>query len=184
MTRHIINFIIIFFIYASAQAIEKSASDTAQDFYNLLKHENYSAAATYYDQAALREFRQLMNFENELTAEQKQYYFQEFFEPDLTDTSIDNLSDVDFMAAFLRGVISSERFSQMIDYKNLEIIGEVKEQEDLAHVVARQWISLAGNKMEIIEATSFDKIDGDWKVRMTGKLKGVAVMIRQQFNLQ
>ena len=175
---------IIFLISASVQAIEKSVSDTAREFYNSLKHEDYSAAATYIDPAALREFRQLMNFEKELTPEQKQFYFQEFFEPDLTDTSIDNLSDVELMAAFLRGVITSEHFSQSIDYKNVEIHGEINEQEDLAHVVVRHWISIAGNKMEIFEGTSCNKTEGNWKVRMTGKLKGVAVMIRQQLTQQ
>jgi hypothetical protein len=181
MMRHVIRFITIFLISLSAQATEKSASDTGRDFYNLLKQENYSAAATYYSPGALQEFRQLMSFENELTGAQKQLFFQEYFEPDLNDESVEKLSDTDFLAAFLHGVISSETFSQMINYKNVDILGEIKEQKDLAHVLTRQWISLGGHKMEIIEVTSFDKVGSEWKVGMTGKLKGVVLMIRQQF---
>jgi len=63
MIRHIIRLITLFLISLSAHATEKSASDTARDFFNLLKHENYSAAAIYYSCGALREFRQLMSFE-------------------------------------------------------------------------------------------------------------------------
>ena len=181
MTRHIIKFITIFFISMSASAIEKSASDTARDFYDLLKHENYSAAARYYDPAALPEFRSLISFQKGISEEQKQVFFQEFFEPDLTDESIEKLSDADFLAAFLHGVLTSKSFSQIINYKNVENLGEIKEQEDLAHVVTRQWISLGGHKMEVIDVISFNKVDSKWKIRMTGKLKGVAIMIRQQF---
>jgi len=181
VTKHIIKVIAIFFISVSAQAIEKSASDTARDFYDLLQHGNYSAAAAYYSPAGLRDFRQLMSFQKELTEEQKQFYFQEFFEPDLTDESIESLSDVDFLAAFFHGVLTSETFSRMISYKNIEIVGEIKEQEDLADVVTRQWITLGGHKMEMADVTSFNKVGSEWKVRMTGKLKGVAVMIRLQF---
>ena len=172
---------IMFLPSLSAHATEKSASDTARDFYNSLKQENYSTAATYYSRGALREFRQLMSFENELSDAQKQFFFEEYFEPDLNDASAQNLSDTDFFAAFLHGVLTSDTFSQMTNYKVVDILGEIKERNDLAHVLTRQWISLGGDKMEMVEVTSFDKAASGWKVRMTGKLKGVAIMIRQQF---
>jgi len=69
MIRHVLSFISVFLISSSAHATEKSASDTARDFFDLLEHQNYSAVATYYSPAALRQFRQLMSFE-ELTDEQ------------------------------------------------------------------------------------------------------------------
>lgn len=180
MTRHIVRLVISFFLCSSAQATEKSASDTARDFYNLLGHENYTAAATYYSRGSLREFRQLMSFHNELADAQKQLFFREFFEPDLNDESAEQLSDTDFLAAFLHGVLTSETFSQMINYKNVDILGELKEQNDLAYVLTRQWISLGGHRMEMVEVTSFEKAGSEWKVRITGKLNGVAIMIRQQ----
>lgn len=181
MTQHIIRLITILFMSVSAQAIAKSASETARDFYDSLKHENYSAAARYFDPAALREFRLLMNFGNEITDEQKQVFYQEIFQPDLTDESIKSLSDADFLAAFLHGVLTSESFSHVLDYKNLEIIGELEERRNLVHVLTRQRISLVGHEMELVEVVSFNRIGDEWKIRMTGKLKGVAVMIRYQF---
>lgn len=180
MKIHFIKFIAIFFLSMNCLAIEKSASDTAREFYDLLKQENYSTAATYYSPGALREFRQLMNFENELARTQKQFFFEEYFEPDLNDASAKNLSDTDFMAAFLNGMLTSDNFSQMLNYNKVDILGEITERSDLAHVLVRQWISLGGHKMEVVEVTSFNKVGGDWKIRMTGRLKGVAIMIRQQ----
>ena len=68
----------------------------------------------------------------------------------------------------------------MINYKNVDILGELKEQNDLAYVLTRQWISLGGHRMEMVEVTSFEKAGSEWKVRITGKMNGVAIMIRQQ----
>ena len=175
------RFIFIFITLVSTQANAKTATETARDYYDALEHEDYGSAATYFDPVALREFRSLMSLEKRITEGQKLFFFEEFFEPDLNDSSIEKLSDTDFFAAFLHGVLSSESFSQMLKYKNVEILGEIQEREDLAHVVTRQWISLGGNKTELIEVTSFNKVAGEWKIRMTGKLKSVAVMIRQQF---
>jgi len=181
MLKHISRLVIILFILASTQAVAKSASETAREYFDALKQGNYRVAAGYFAPSGLPEFRSLMSFDKEITQEQKRLYFREFFEPDLNDQSFEELSDIDFLADFLHGVLTSESFSQMINYKNVEIIGEIKEQDDLTHVLTRQWISLGGHKMEMVEVTSFNKVGGEWKIRMTGRLKGVAVMIRQQF---
>ena len=180
MKKYIFNLVILLFIPLSAQAHAKSATDTAIEFYNLVKQENYSAAATYYDPAILREFRQLLSFENEITDKNKRVYFQTFFDPDLTDESIENLTDLEFFASFWRGVLSSDRFSQSINFKNVEILGEVKENEDLAHVVTRNWVSIDENKIETIEVTSFNKTNGTWKIRMSGQLEVIAILLRRE----
>lgn len=181
MKKYIFNFMIILFIPLSVQALAKSASDTAIEFYNLVKQENYSAAAAYYDPVTLREFRQLLSFKNEITDKNKRLYFRTFFDPDLTDESIENLTDLEFFASFWRGVLSSDKFSQSINYKNVEILGEVKEKEDLAHVVTRNWVSIDENRVETVEVTSFNKIEGAWKIRMSGTLKSIAILLRQEF---
>jgi len=181
MVKHINRLLIILFVLVSTQAVAKSASETAREYFDSLKQGNYRAAADYFDPSGLPEFRSLMSFDKEITEDQKQVYFKAFFEPDLNDQSFEELSDIDFLAAFLHGVLTSESFSQMINYKNVEIIGEINERDDLTHVLTRQGISLGGHKMEMVEVTSFNKVGGEWKIRLTGRLKGVAVMIRQQF---
>jgi len=181
VANSIYRLLISLFISVSSQAIAKSASETAREYYNLLQQGDYRAAVRYLDPAGLAEFRSLMSFDKEISVEQKQIYFREFFEPDLNDESYEKLSDTDFSAAFLNGVLTSEGLAQMINFKSSEIIGELIEHEDLAYVVTRQWVSLGGHKMEFVDVTSFNKTGGEWKVRMTGKIKSVAVMIRQQF---
>ena len=181
MKTYIINVMTIMLITFNTEAFAGSASETAAEFFDLVKQENYSAAVRYYDPAALREFRRLMNFENEITDETRRLYYQTYFDPDLTDESINNLSDSEYFASFWRGVLSSDMFSQYINYKNVEIIGEVMEKKDLAHVVIRNWITTGADQIETIEVTSFNKIEGIWKIRMSGKLKSIAILLREEF---
>lgn len=180
MTKYIINSIIILFISLSEQAIAKSALETAQDFYNLVKQEDYSDAASYYDPDTLREFRQLLSFESAITDNNKKIYFRAFFDPDLTDKSIKSLSDSEYFASFWRGVLTSGRFSQSINYQNVEILGEINEKENLAHVVIRNWIALGGDKFETVEVISFNRIGSEWKIRMSGQLKSIAILLRKE----
>jgi hypothetical protein len=58
--------VFVLLLFASGPAYAKSATETAKDFYDVLKQKNYSAAARYYDPAALSEFRKLMSFEDEI----------------------------------------------------------------------------------------------------------------------
>ena len=180
MNTYIKNVMTIMLITFNTEAFAESASETATEFFDLVKQENYGAAVKYYDAAALREFRQLMNFENEITDQTKRLYYQTFFDPDLTDDSINHLSDSEYFASFWRGILSSDIFSQSINYKNVEIIGEVMETEDLAHVVIRNWITPGTEQIETIEVTSFNKVEGAWKIRMSGKLKSIAILLREE----
>jgi len=180
MKTYIINVMTIMLITLNTEAFAESASETATEFYDLVKQEDYSAAAEFYDPATLREFRQLMRFENEITDKKRRLYYQAFFDPDLTDDSIKNLSDSEYFASFWRGVLSSEEYSQMLNYKNIEILGEVKEKEVLAHVLTRNWLTLGDDKVELLEVTSFNKIGDEWKIRLSGQLKSIAILLRQE----
>jgi hypothetical protein len=180
MKMYIINVMIIMLIAFNTEALAESASETATQFYDLVRQENYSAAVRYYDPDALREFRQLMSFEKEITDQSKRLYYRTFFDPDLTDESSNKLSDKEYFASFWRGVLSSDMVSQSLNYKNVDVIGEVMEKENLAHVVTRNWITVGADQIETIEVTSFKKINGVWKIRMSGKLKSIAILLREE----
>ena len=176
-----LKLVFVLLVFATAPAYAKSASETAKEFYNLLKQNNYSAAAEYYDPAALREFRKLMSFENEIPDERRKIYFKTFFVPALTEDSISTLSDHDFFVSFWRGILTSERFSGEIKFDDVKILGVVMEGEDLAHVVIRNRISVAEHEVESVEVTTFGKFGSQWKVKMSGKLKVIALTLRWEF---
>lgn len=171
----------VILIFASGSAYAKSASETAKEFYDLLKQKNYNAAAGYYDPAALSGFRKLMSFENEIPDGKRNIFFQTFFVPALTDDSISKLSDHDYFVSFWRGILTSENYSGGIKYGDVEILGVVMEGEDLAHVVIRNRITVENKGVESVEVTTFGKIGKHWKVKMSGKLKVIALTLRWQF---
>lgn len=182
MTISKIALVILFFANGAANA--KSASEAAKEYYTLLKQKNYRAVAGYYDPDALREFRQMMSFEHELPAEQRKAYFHTFFSPAQTDESVSKLSNSEYYASFLRGVLTSERFRDAVKVDNLEILGEVMEGKDIAHVVVRNRLSVGGNDIESIEVMTFKNNGSDWKVQMSGKLRGIALTLRWQLTHQ
>ena len=55
------------------------------------------------------------------------------------------------------------------------------EGEDLAHVVVRNRISVAEHDVESVEVTTFSKIGSQWKVKMSGKLRVIALTLRSEF---
>jgi len=176
--RKLLSIALVTLFFASGSAIAKSPLETAKDYFNLLKQQHYNAVAGYYDPATLAEFRQLMNFQNEMPAEKRQAYFQTFFSPALTEESAAKLSDSDFFASFLRGVLSTEKLGDALRLDNLGIIGEVMEGEDVAHVVVRNRLSVGETDIESIEVITFKKTGDEWKVQMSGKLKGIALTLR------
>ena len=74
--------------------------------------------------------------------------------------------------------MGSEIFSESINYDDVEILGEVVEGEDLAHVVTRNKYLFKDQYVESVEVSTFKKVDGEWRVQMSGKLKGIALAIR------
>jgi hypothetical protein len=177
---------LVLLIFTSGSAYAKSASETAKEFFDLLKKENYRAAAGYYDPVALSEFRKMMSFENEIPDGMRKIYFQTFFSPALTDDSVSKLSDLDFFASFWRNIMTSgsftgsETFSGATKYDDVEILGVVMEGENLAHVVIRNKMSVAEHDVESVEVITFDKIGSQWKVKLSGKLKIIALTLRWQ----
>jgi hypothetical protein len=91
------------------------------------------------------------------------------------------LSDYDFFVSFWRGILTSERFSGKINFDDVKILGVVMEGEDLAHVVVRNRISVAEHDVESVEVTTFSKIGSQWKVKMSGKLRVIALTLRSEF---
>jgi len=178
MIRIFIKFIFLLLISLSGQANALSPSETAQAYFTLLKQKDYSSAIAYYDPVALSEFRQLMSFAKSIPDVKRQVFYRAFFEPDLTDDSNETLSDSDYFASFLRGVLDSDTFSEAMNFGAVEILGEIKEDEGLVHVVIRNKYLIKDQDVEVLEVATFKQVDGKWMVQMSGRLKAIALSIR------
>lgn len=177
-----IKFALIFLLFLVSSVYAKTATETAADYFNVLKQKNYTAAVKYFDPMALDDFRQTMSFIYEIPAEAKQEFFQVFFGPGANQESILKLSDTEFFASFLRAVMAQAEAAGKINIKGMEILGEVMEGSDIAHIVTRNRASVGEIYMESMEVVSFKRKGNEWKLLMSGKIKGMANQLRATFS--
>lgn len=180
----IIKVALLLLIFSNTSAYAKNATETAVDYFDMLKKKNYSAAATYFDPQALKEFREMMSFINEMPAEGRQGFIEAFFGQGATKESVSKLSNSDFFSSFLKAIMKQAEKAGGINFDNMEVLGEVMEGSQIAHVVSRNKISMGGMELETMEVVSFKKNGKEWKALLSGKIKGMASQLRAAINRQ
>ncbi|MDJ0913898.1 MAG: hypothetical protein QNI95_10030 [Desulfobacterales bacterium] len=178
----VLKYVIAIVILTSSIAYAKSASDTAIDYFNVLKQKNYRSAAAFFDPHALESFRQMMGFINEMPAESQQAFFPAFFGSGANKESVSKLSNAEFFASFLRAMMAQAEAAGGLNFDGMEVLGEVKEGANVAHVVMRNRVSVGEIEIEAMEVVSFKKVGKDWKALLSGKMKGLANQLRTAFN--
>jgi hypothetical protein len=174
----IVRFVITILLLSTSLAFAKTASETATDYFNVLKQKDYGRAATFFDPAALGEFRQMMSFVDEIPAEGQKEFFAVFFGPEASRESIARLSDSHYFASFLRATMAQAESVGGVNFGKMEILGEVMEGKDVAHVVTRNKVSVGEIELETMEVVSFKRTGSEWKALLSGKIKGVAGQLK------
>ncbi len=174
----VVNLFFVAIALFSGSVYAKSASDVAAEYYGVLKTKNYEEAASYFDQAALSEFRNMMSFITELPDQKVEGVLAVFFGEGATKDTVSKLPDSKFFSSFLSAMMSRAEAAGGLNFDGMEILGEIKEGEDISHVVTRNKVTVGDITLEAMEVVSFRKIDGEWKALMSGKLKGMATQMR------
>ncbi len=60
-----------------------------------------------------------------------------------------------------------------------DVIGEVKESEDIVHVVARTTMNIGGADVSEMNVMTAEKYAGDWKIHLSTKTRGLAQLVQQ-----
>jgi len=171
-------FAIAILMLAGGTVSAKTASETATEYFGTLQQKDYDGAAKYFDPAALGEFRQMMSFVSELGEDVQTMYYTTFFGEGATKDSVTKLSDALFFATFLRSVMAQADAAGGINFDKMEVLGEVMEGKDVAHVVTRNKVSVGEIEVEAMDVASFRKIGEEWKALMSGRLKGMPVQLK------
>jgi hypothetical protein len=88
------------------------------------------------------------------------------------------MSDSEFFASFLRAALSQAQALGKVNFEDLEILGEVMEGPDVAHVVTRNKLSVGDFEVEGMEVVSCKKRGDEWKLLVSTQMKGLANQIR------
>ena len=162
----------------------KTPTETASEYFETLKQKDYASAAQFFDPKALSDFREMMNFTEEFPPEVRENFYKTFFGQDSTAESVSNLSDAQFFQYFIGATLAQAESAGGISFDHIEILGEVEEEPDTSHVVVRNKISVGEITIEAMEIVSFIQRGKEWKVLLSGKLKGLPLQIKAALNRQ
>lgn len=166
-------------VFAAAAAFAsvcraESPEERATMYFQDLQEQQYVEAARHFTPEGLREFREDMGFYKSLPAEVQSEFIQSLFGPAQTVESVSGLSDVQFFAALLGFIMRQAQAAGGLDFEDVEILGQVTEGEDVVHLVTRSNVSVGGVSIEDMEVVSLKRRDEEWRVMLSGRIKGIA----------
>lgn len=159
-------------------ACAQTPSELTTSYFTLLQKEDYKTAAAYFENRTLTEFRAMMGFLKELPEKLSADVYPQFFGEGQTKETVAAMSDLDFFAHFLSGVMGQAKAFGDVILDNLEVLGEVPEGKDVIHVLTRSRAKMGEMEIEGMEVISFRRVDGKWKALLSGKMKGMAVQLK------
>ena len=166
---------------AESEVKEGSASAQAKAYFGTMKEKKFDELSAYFAPSALKNFREMMGFLNELPVEEAAEPLTMFFGEGATAESVQEMSDAEFFGGFMNFVMGRAEMAGGLNFEKIEVLGEVAEGEDLMHVVTRNKISVGEIEVESMEVMSFKKEDGKWRAVLQGEMKGLAEQLRSAF---
>ena len=159
-----------------AQAVADTPEAVAGAMYSRMQGGDMRGAAELFDPAALKEFHDMLGPVMGLLAEDGDA--TPMLGPLFGGASpkqLKSASDGEFFAAMLNGILGRSG----VKLESQQILGSVAEGPDLRHVVTRNTASGLGMTMTEMEVVSLRRVDGAWRVLLSGQMKGMAEAIRR-----
>jgi hypothetical protein len=150
----------------------------ARMYFSAIGEGKYTEAAGHVEPGQLKEFRAAIEVYEGLPADQLRDFVKTVFGKDETPESVKAKSDSQFFAAFLDSVTRQAAAVGGLRVNAPEILGQVKEGEDVVHLVTRNRVGVGSVEVEAMEVLSLKKHGEEWRVLMSGELKGLPDQIR------
>ena len=160
----------------------ETAIERANLYFKDLESYQFSRAAAHFDPEQLKEFTSMMGFYKEIPDEAQSQFLAVFFGQGATIAQVEELNDVDFFASIFRFIMNQAEAAGGLNFDGMEILGEVPEGNDVAHLVTRNRVSVGQIKMESMEVVSLRKNGNEWRVMLSGKIKGIPAQLKSAFS--
>lgn len=167
----------------STTSYAQSPEGVAAEFFDAIAGEDYVLAAELFDTEALSSFRQTLAFLADLDEAQRDQVYSGLFGEGATPQSIEALSDAQFFSAFLRVSMSQIGGTDVFANANMEYLGHVAEAPDIAHLVVRMTVGIDGGEFEKMTVVSSRKVGSQWKLLMSGEVRGISDKLRSAFGV-
>ncbi len=177
------KYLVLILLLVSNTAWAETPEERAKLYFTDIESGNFVAAAKHFDPSQLKEFRSTMEFYKEIPVRDQTEFIQTFFGADQTTESLDKISDVDFFAKLFTFMMRQADAVGGLNFDGLEILGGVKEGSDISHLVTRNRVTVGKLNVEAMEVVSLMKSGDEWRILMSGQIKGFADQLRATFAL-
>ena len=157
-----------------------SPAQLAAEYFRLLQKEDYKAAATYFDDASLKDFRDRWGFFGELPEELAREVYPQFFGEGQTKESVAAMTDAAFFAHWLGFFQAQAKACGKVALDNWKYLGEVPEGEDTVHVLTRSRAQVGEQEFDGVVAMTFRKVNGQWKYSVPGEMLALPALLRAE----
>ena len=153
---------------AAAQA---TPEETVMAFFETFRTGDYAANAAMMDPAALEQLKATMVGFASLPGAEGDETFGRMFGVK-TAEEMRALPAAELYARMLRGTLGADEVREMMSLLQARPLGHVMEG-DTAHVVYRMKMSMNGADVEQVQVAPMVRVDGTWKLLLTGTLAGL-----------
>jgi len=150
----------------------------AASYFTFLQQRAWDRVAGMFDPAALKEFRQMLAFFDELPDDLSAKVLPAFFGPGADKKQVREMSDVRFFENVFRTVMAQAKKQGAVDFRKIEVLGSVEEGPEVRHVLVRVHMGVADTSLESTQVLSFRNSGSGWMLMMKEKMKGTAQQIR------
>ncbi len=174
----ILRIAFVLLILSSSSVYGATPTETTEAFFKQLQKGDFDAAAAFFDPSALTEFRHSLGVIDTAPPVAQQQFREAFFGAGATAQSIAALSDMEFFASFLRAALAQAEAQGRVNFDGMEVLGEVMEGSDVAHVLTRNRLMVGDVEVEGMEVVSCKKRGDEWKLLVSTQMKSLANQIR------
>ena len=146
-------------------------------FLSVVGTEDFETAASFYDPTDLRSFRESLKFVEE-SEELISALYAPYFGNGATVGTVRNLSDAQFYAPFLGYMVDEDEMFQ-VDFANFKIVGSIREDNGLIHVLTRHPVWIADESVDVIWVTQVDDTGDRPRIKIAPEVAIIPVMYRQ-----
>lgn len=163
-------------VLAGALSLPAAAQETPETvltrYWETFRTGDYAANAALMDPAALEELRDAMFRMAEAVGAEGGEELLEVFGV-RTPEEVRTLAPALLYERMLRTTLGAGEMREVLAGSEVRVLGHVPEGEDVAHVVYRMRMGIAGMEVDQVQVAPLRRTAAGWRVQLTGSLAGM-----------
>lgn len=177
--------VFIFCFLLSKSVVSGTPIELTKASHNDMINKNWSRLGDYYDDTSLAEFRKGFDFLFALPDKGMQNkIIINFFGNGKSVETIKRMDNATFFENIFSGLMKSAAVFGQMQFDSLQVLGSVKEGDNQEHVLTRNIVTIGKVEIKQMEIVSFKKINGQWKMVLSDRVKGLSSQIKSSLGLQ